>query len=169
MEIVNITATVEMKNLFDLTELLHKLPDSQLANRWVKIRIPPFDKYIAFYKSGKFLITGAKTESEIYDISKSVVDYLRKYGIDNEIKNIKINNYVLLDQFDGDINLEDLIIKLSKYNVSYEPEQFPGLIFKDENNVTFLLFNSGKIIITGVKSLNNIKNHIVDFKKLLIN
>ena len=106
---------------------------------------------------------------EIKRIRMGIVDYLRKYGIDNEIKNIKINNYVLLDQFDGDINLEDLIIKLSKYNVSYEPEQFPGLIFKDENNVTFLLFNSGKIIITGVKSLNNIKNHIVDFKKLLIN
>lgn len=167
MEIVNITATVIMYELFDLDFLHQNLPNSEKTHVWVKSRIPPFEKYTAFYGSGKFLITGAKSVEEINKVADSVVSFLKDHNINNEIKNIQINNYVLTDEIGTKINLNELVIKLNKFNVSYEPEQFPGLIYKDYNNITFMLFGSGKINITGVKSLDNIESSIDSFKKLI--
>lgn len=120
MEIVNIVATVEMEKSFDLEELLDKLPDCERANVWVKARIPPYNKYTAFYGSGKFLITGSKSEKELND-----------------------------------------------YDASYEPEQFPGMNFKDNHGLSYLLFGSGKITITGVKSLDNFEEYVNEFKELI--
>lgn len=167
MEIVNIVATVEMKKPFDLEELLDKLPNCEMANVWVKARIPPYEKYTAFYGSGKFLITGTKSEQELNDVANNTVLYLKKYGVDNDIKQININNYVLTDQLDFEVDLEKLIVELAEHDASYEPEQFPGMQFKDDYGITYLLFGSGKITITGVKSLDNLEEHVQEFKDLI--
>ena len=167
MEIVNITATVIMKKLFDLDNLHKNLPNSEKTHLWVKTRIPPYNKYTAFYASGKFLITGVKNYKELNEVAENVVNFLKEYNIDNNIKEININNHVLTDKIDFDINLDDLILKLNSTNASYEPEQFPGLIYKYEDKITFVLFNSGKMNIVGVKSLDNIEERVDSFKKLI--
>ena len=167
MEIINITATVIMEKLFDLDNLQKDLPNSEKTHVWVKARIPPYEKYTAFYGSGKFLVTGVKSYDELNRVANNVVSYLKKYGIKNEIREIQINNHVLTDEMNTLINLNDLVVKLNSNNVSYEPEQFPGLIYKDENNITFMLFSSGKINITGIKSIENIDEKINSFKQLI--
>ena len=167
MEIVNITATVEMEEKFDLDELLNVLPNSQKAHFWVKVRIPPYDKYTAFYGSGKFLVTGASSYKELYEIADNVVNFLKNHGIVNNIKKININNHVLTDKLNFNVNLDDLIIKLDSANAYYEPEQFPGLIYKYEDKITFMLFNTGKMNIAGVKSLKNIEERINSFKQMI--
>ena len=167
MKLVNIVATVEMENFFDLEELLEKLPDCEKANVWVKARIPPYNKYTAFYGSGKFLITGAKSEKELNEVARNVVSYINKHDVNNKIKNININNRVYMDQLDFEVDLDKLIVELNDYDASYEPEQFPGMNFKDNHDITYLLFGSGKIIITGVKSLNNFENYVNEFKELI--
>ena len=63
--------------------------------------------------------------------------------------------------------MEKLIIELDDYDASYEPEQFPGMNFKDDHGLTYLLLGSGKITITGVKSLDNFEEHITKFKELM--
>ena len=168
MELVNIVATVEMDQRFDLEEMLVKLPNCERANIWVKSRIPPYNKYTAFYGSGKFLITGVKSEEELNKVASNVVSYINKYGIDNQIKNININNRVYIDQLDFDVDLEKLIVELNEYDASYEPEQFPGMNFKDSHGINYLLFGSGKITITGVKTLKNFEEHVVEFKNLIL-
>ena len=130
MEIVNIVATVEMEKLFDLEELLVKLPDCERSNVWVKARIPPYNKYTAFYGSGKFLITGVKSEKEVNEFAENVVSYINKHGVNNRIKNINFNNRVYIDQLDFEVDLEKLILELYDYDAYYEPEQFPGMNFK---------------------------------------
>lgn len=167
MEIVNIVATVEMEKFFDLEELLVKLPGCERSNVWVKARIPPYNKYTAFYRSGKFLITGAKSENELNQIAINVVSYINKHGINNKIKNININNRVFIDQLDFAVDLEKLIVELNDYDASYEPEQFPGMNFKDSYGITYLLFGSGKITITGVKSLVYFEEYVNEFKGLI--
>ena len=134
---------------------------------WVKARIPPYNKYTAFYSSGKFLITGTKSEKELNEVAKYVVSYINEYGINNKIKNININNRVYIDKLDFEIDLEKLIIELNDYDASYEPEQFPGMNFKDKYGLTYLLFGNGKITITGVKSLNDFEDHVNEFKELI--
>lgn len=167
MKIVNIVATVEMEKPFDLEELLVKLPDCERANVWVKSRIPPYNKYTAFYGSGKFLITGAKSEEELAEVANNVVSHIQKYGVDNNIRNININNRVYTDQLDFEVDLEKLIVELDDFDASYEPEQFPGMNFKDDYGLTYLLFCSGKITITGVKSLDGFEDHVKEFKDLI--
>ena len=97
MKVVNIVATVNMNKPFNLYEILGKLPNCEKANVWVKTRIPPHNKYTAFYGSGKFLITGAKSDQEVTDIANNVVSFIQKHGVDNDIKNITINNRVFMD------------------------------------------------------------------------
>ena len=167
MEIVNIVATVEMEESFDLDELLVKLPDCEKSSVWVKARIPPYNNYTAFYSSGKFLITGAKSEKEVNEFAENVVSYINKHNINNKIKNININNRVYIDQLDFEVDLEKVIIELDDYDASYEPEQFPGMNFKDKHGLTYLLFGSGKITITGVKSLDNFEEYVNEFKELM--
>ena len=53
-------------------------------------------------------------------------------------------------------------------NIEYEPEQFPGMIIKDEG-YSFLLFSSGKIILTGVKNMESIKPALYSFKEKIWN
>lgn len=167
MKVVNIVTTVNMIKPFDLEELLEKLPDCERANVWVKTRIPPYNKYTAFYGSGKFLITGTKSEQELKEVANNMVSFIQKHGVDNNIKNININNRVYMDQLDCEVDLEKLIIELNDYDASYEPEQFPGMSFKDAYGLTYLLFGSGKITITGVKSLDNLEEHVNEFKELI--
>lgn len=167
MKIVNIVATVNMEKPFDLEELLEKLPNCERANVWVKTRIPPYNKYTAFYGSGKFLITGTKSEQELNEVANNVISFIQKYGVNNDIKNININNRVYIDQLDFEVDLEKLIVELNDYDASYEPEQFPGMNFKDSYGLTYLLFGSGKITITGVKSLDGLEDHVNEFKELI--
>lgn len=167
MKLVNIVATVEMEKPFDLEELLNKLPYCERANVWVKARIPLYNKYTAFYGSGKFLITGVKSEEELNEVANNVVSFIQRYGVDNDIKNININNCVFMDQLGFEVDLGKLIVQLDEYDASYEPEQFPGMNFKDDYGLTYLLFGSGKITITGVKSLDNFEEYAAEFKDLI--
>ena len=167
MKIVNIVATVNMEKPFDLEELLEKFPNCERANVWVKTRIPPYNKYTAFYGSGKFLITGTKSEQELNEVANNVISFIQKYGVNNDIKNININNRVYIDQLDFEVDFEKLIVELNDYDASYEPEQFPGMNFKDSYGLTYLLFGSGKITITGVKSLDGLEDHVNEFKELI--
>lgn len=167
MRIVNIVATVEMEKHFNLDELLVKLPNCERSNVWVKSRIPPYNKYTAFYGSGKFLITGTKSEQELNDVANNVVSFIQEHGIDNNIGSIKINNLVFIDNLGFEVDLEKLIVELDNYDAFYEPEQFPGMNFKDKYGINYLLFGSGKIIITGVKSSDNLEEYVNEFKNLI--
>ena len=77
---------------------------------------------------------------------------LKKIGIKITIKPvINIQNIVASGKVGMDLNLNILAMKLP--NTEYEPEQFPGLVYKlDEAKATFLLFSNGKIVCTGTKS-----------------
>ena len=62
------------------------------------------------------------------------------------------------------LNLDKLAFKLE--NAEYEPEQFPGLVYKVPNShITFLLFGTGKIVCTGAKNEREIKDAV---KKLIL-
>ena len=56
-----------------------------------------------------------------------------------------------------DLNLNSIAITLGLERVEYEPEQFPGLVYRvDEPKVVALLFGSGKIVCTGAKEIPDI-------------
>ncbi|MFQ5919781.1 MAG: TATA-box-binding protein, partial [Thermoplasmata archaeon] len=68
---------------------------------------------------------------------------------------IKIENVVASTSLGGELDLQAIALALG--GAEYEPEQFPGLIYrlKDPKTAT-LLFRSGKVVCTGAKSLEDV-------------
>jgi transcription initiation factor TFIID TATA-box-binding protein len=97
---------------------------------------------------------------------KKIIKSLEKIGIKITIKpEIKIQNIVASGAVGMDLNLNTLAMKLP--NTEYEPEQFPGLVYKlPEAKATFLLFSNGKIVCTGTKSEKEVHEAL---DKLIIN
>ncbi len=104
------------------------------------------------FNSGKIVCTGTTS----VDQANLAVSNLLKdiQGLDIEVSNINdltIQNMVASTFFNKELNLNKIAFDLE--GTEYEPEQFPGLVYRlDDPKVVFLLFKSGKVICTGAKS-----------------
>jgi len=80
--------------------------------------------------------------------------------------NIKVENIVAMATLGIRISLESLIEHLD--GGEYEPEQFPGLIYrvKDPKTAT-LIFSSGKIVCTGARNIEDVTTVIKRVVKIL--
>jgi transcription initiation factor TFIID TATA-box-binding protein len=139
---------------------------SKDGGKFVKFRLMPENYYILFYKSGKILITGIKSLKKVNDACQSVLSILSSAGINARITKNEIVNIVCLGTLQLNTTLEKIVCSLDSCDVSYEPEQFPGLIYKNWG-ATFLLFSSGKVIITGIKDLKNANGLLERFEKII--
>jgi transcription initiation factor TFIID TATA-box-binding protein len=103
------------------------------------------------FSSGKMVCTGAKSEKESRRAVMTVVKELKKGGIIIIGKpDLKVVNIVASASLGGRIDLEQAVSTLEK--TMYEPEQFPGLIYRmDEPKVVILIFASGNLVCTGGK------------------
>ena len=79
---------------------------------------------------------------------------------------IRIENIVASASLNVEIPLEKIVSKLE--GMEYEPEQFPGLVYRMESpKVAFLLFGSGKVVCTGGRSVNDVKISVEKLNKRL--
>ncbi|MDY6775849.1 MAG: TATA-box-binding protein [Halobacteria archaeon] len=103
------------------------------------------------FRSGKIVCTGAKSIDGVDGGLKIVFDKLRDLGIDvEENPEITVQNIVASADLGHDLNLNAIAIGLGLENIEYEPEQFPGLVYRlDDPEVVVLLFGSGKLVVTG--------------------
>lgn len=108
------------------------------------------------FASGNMVCTGAKTELESRLAGRKYVRLLQKHGIPVSFRAFKIQNIVASAEVPHPLKLMELSRSYGPY-VSYEPDLFPGLVFRTtEPKLVFLLFRSGKIVITGAKSRDEI-------------
>ncbi len=119
------------------------------------------------FSSGKMVCTGAKSEAEVYKAVKNIVKLLKQYGID--IRNepiIEIQNIVASANLRAGVDLEKAAFMLE--NSMYEPEQFPGLIYRmREPKVVLLIFSSGKVVCTGAKKEEEVREAVMKLYKTL--
>lgn len=167
LEVVNIVATVKLSSRLDLQQLANNLENAESSSsKWLKMRLPPENYYIAFYKSGKFLVTGARSPKVVNEIAERVLQILRTSGFDPSCEGITIHNVVMVGCVKLNVSLEKIICVLDNSKASYEPEQFPGLMYKGFG-VTFLLFPSGKMVITGAKEIISGRDAAKKFKQIV--
>jgi transcription initiation factor TFIID TATA-box-binding protein len=105
------------------------------------------------FHSGKVVCTGARSSDQVRQAVTFLTTQLRKLGIkmDNEPE-ITVQNIVASSDLGQKINLNIIAITLGLERVEYEPEQFPGLVYRlDEPKVVLLLFGSGKLVCTGAR------------------
>lgn len=111
---------------------------------------------ITFYRSGKYIITGADSVDRVFKIQKRTLDLLQDMGVvatgfEDEFS---IQNFVCQADIRQDVNLNAIAIGLGLEKTEYEPEQFPGLVYRPpEYDCVILLFGSGKVIVTGASEI----------------
>ena len=105
------------------------------------------------FRSGKIVCTGAKSTDAVHESLHIVFGKLRELSIPIEDDpEITVQNIVTSADLGESLNLNAIAIGLGLESIEYEPEQFPGLVYRmDDPDVVILLFGSGKIVITGGK------------------
>ena len=112
------------------------------------------------FSSGKVVCTGAKSPKEAKVAISNVVKKLRKVGFKIP-SNYKVTpeNIVASAMLDLKLNLNEIAFTLE--NTEYEPNSFPGLVYRMVNpKVTFLIFGSSRIICTGAKTIKDVEKAV---------
>jgi transcription initiation factor TFIID TATA-box-binding protein len=154
VSIENVVASATLKQRVDLNAVVKGYPGveyrpEQFPGLVFRLKRPKTATLI--FNSGKMVCTGAKSEKEARRAVMRVIKELKKSGIIIISKpELKIQNIVASASLGGMIDLEKSACVLGR--TMYEPEQFPGLIYRmDEPKVVILLFASGKLVCTGAK------------------
>ncbi|MHC3129960.1 MAG: TATA-box-binding protein [Candidatus Bathyarchaeota archaeon] len=152
IRIENVVASVTLNQRIDLNAVVKGNPLVEYRPEkfpGLVFRLKRPKTAILIFSTGKMVCTGAKSEKESKRAVLKVVRELKKSGIIIIGKpEIKVVNIVASANLLGRIELEDCAYSLRK--TMYEPEQFPGLIYRmDEPKVVILLFASGKLVCTG--------------------
>ena len=115
----------------------------------MRIREPKTTALI--FASGKMVVTGAKSEDDSKLASRKYARIIQKLGFNAKFTDFKIQNIVGSCDVKFPIRLEGLASKHHNFS-SYEPELFPGLIYRMmKPKIVLLIFVSGKIVLTGAK------------------
>lgn len=155
IKVVNIVVSSSLGHDIPLEKMAATLSNTeynpeQFPGLVIRIREPKTSALI--FSSGKIVCTGARSMEKVEESIKKIIKSLEKINIKITIQpKINIQNIVAAGAIGMDLNLNTLAMKLD--NTEYEPEQFPGLVYKlPDAQATFLLFSNGKIVCTGTKS-----------------
>jgi len=112
------------------------------------------------FGSGKIVCTGARSIQDVNLVFEKVKNFVKKAGVKIPTNTkIQVENIVASTKLDANLNLDKIAFSLE--NSEYEPEQFPGLVYRMESpKVAFLLFGSGKIVCTGARSIQDVKDAV---------
>lgn len=155
IEVVNIVVSTSLEHDIPLEKMAATLSNTeynpeQFPGLVIRIKDPKTSALI--FSSGKVVCTGARSMEKVRESIKKIIKSLEKINIKIKIDpKINIQNIVASGSIGMDLNLNELAMKLQ--NTEYEPEQFPGLVYKlPAAKATFLLFSNGKVVCTGTKS-----------------
>lgn len=120
------------------------------------------------FTSGKVVCTGAKTVKNAKVAIINLANTLKSIGCEkiNPEPEVHIQNIVATADLETNLNLNTIVIAFGMENVEYEPEVFPGLVYRLESpKVVVLIFSSGKLVITGGKSPEDCEEGLQVIKK----
>jgi transcription initiation factor TFIID TATA-box-binding protein len=121
------------------------------------------------FRSGKVVCTGAKGLDQVKQAIDKVMEQVRKAGVTLDIEpKIDVQNIVASSDLGQKVNLNVIAITLGLDRVEYEPEQFPGLVYRlDDPKVVLLIFGSGKLVCAGARIPQDIEKAVEKITKEL--
>jgi len=162
LKIENIVASGVIADSIDLIEVSKKVKNCELNTKRFpgavyRIEKPKIASLI--FSSGKVVLTGIRDKQALTDGLNIIMKSLKSAGVKTHKEpKVAITNIVCSYDIGKYINLNKVVITLNLENIEYEPEQFPGLVYRIKDpKIVALLFSSGKIILTGGKNLEDIK------------
>lgn len=159
LKIVNVVATSDLGQKIDLIKLLEFeyviYNQEKYGGRVAYYQTPNMFGKTSIFASGKMISIGTKSLEQATSDLKITVNFLTEKGFIEYIEIlVHMRNIVALLSEPFKIDLESLQHDVRSV---YEPEQFPGLILRyNDPKVTFLIFASGKIVISGSKNYSEL-------------
>lgn len=158
VEIENVVASTSLGQKFDLGLITVAIDRVEYEPEQFPGLVYHLDEPKAaalIFGSGKIVCTGAKSIEEAKIAIEKIVEKIKEAGINITKKpEVIVQNVVATANLNAELNLDAIAIGLD--NTEYEPEQFPGLVYRMQDpKVVLLLFGSGKIVCTGAKSVKD--------------
>lgn len=179
LKVQNIVATASLGKPVSLIKLARSEANTEYNPEQfpgLVLRIKKPKSAVLVFSSGNLVCTGTKSIAQVKEVIDNVIKIIRRIGVKvTEKPKINVQNIVASGSVNLTLNLNLLTLELE--NTEYEPEQFPGLVYKlSKPNATFLLFSNGKLVCTGTRNrkelddakaqlLKNLKVAIKNMKK----
>jgi transcription initiation factor TFIID TATA-box-binding protein len=172
LKIENIVASGVIAESIDLVEFSSKIKNCELNKKRFpgavyRIENPKIASLI--FSSGKVVLTGIRNQKALTDGLAIIIKSLKEAGI-KPLKEPKvaITNMVCSYDLGRYINLNKIVVTLNVENIEYEPEQFPGLVYRIKDpKIVVLIFSSGKIILTGGRNLEDVRKGLAVLEQKL--
>ena len=157
----NIVATASLGKPISLIKLARSEANTEYNPEQfpgLVLRIKKPKSAVLVFSSGNLVCTGTKSVAQVKEVIDNVIKVIRKIGVKiTEKPKVNVQNIVASGRVPWNLNLNLLTLELE--NTEYEPEQFPGLVYKlDKPNATFLLFSNGKLVCTGTRNRAELDN-----------
>ena len=168
-KIENIVSSITLNRELHLKKLSRAIKEIENPKQFPGIILHLYKPQVAMliFRTGKVICSGARSKREIDSAVEILLKKLRKAGV--RIRGrpvVEIQNIVASSSLDFKVNLDTLAIEC--FNTEYEPEQFPGLVYRlEEPKTVMLIFRSGKIIITGAKSPRDVNSAAEKTKEMV--
>jgi len=157
IKIENVVASTQIGENIDLNKIAREIPDAdykpkQFPGLVLRTKEPKAAALI--FRSGKVVCTGSKSVEDARRAVKQIVRIVGSLGIPViEEPDVRVQNIVASADLGRELNLNAIAVGLGLENVEYEPEQFPGLVYRIRDpRVVVLIFGSGKMVVTGGKT-----------------
>jgi len=162
LKIENIVASGAIADSIDLAEVAQKVANCELNTKrfpGAVFRIEDPKSASLIFSSGKVVLTGIRDRKSLDKSLAIIIHSLREAGVNTyDSPRVAVTNIVCSYDIGKYINLNKVVITLNLESIEYEPEQFPGLVYRiHDPKIVALLFSSGKIILTGGKNIEDIK------------
>lgn len=172
MNIENIVASTQIADELDIKLLADNIFDSKYDPEkfpGLVLHIEKPKTAVLLFSSGNAICTGAKSLEEVDEAIRETINKIKNVGLPvSENPKIKTQNIVVSSDLKKELQLSSLAKALLSENAEYEPEQFPGLVYRMDNlGVVLLLFGSGKLVCTGAKNLEDTTTAIDTMKDKL--
>ncbi|MGP8331678.1 MAG: TATA-box-binding protein [Methanosarcinaceae archaeon] len=172
IKIENVVASTKLAEEFDLIKIESEFEGAEYNKKkfpGLVYRVTDPKAAFLIFTSGKVVCTGAKNVADVHTVIENLGDKLNKIGQETlDDPDITVQNIVASADLHAVLNLNAIAIGLGLENIEYEPEQFPGLVYRiAEPKVVVLIFSSGKLVVTGGKSPKDCDGGVEVVKKQL--
>jgi transcription initiation factor TFIID TATA-box-binding protein len=170
IEIVNVVGSGALKRELDLQALAVDLdlPEAEYNTEMnaLLLRFTQGGPLIILYRSGKYIVRGGGERETLHQANREFLQTFADLNISHENPAFDVRNLVCVCNTGVEIDLNHLMIDIGLENAEFEPEQFPALVFHPTGyDCVALIFNSGKIVITGLSDKTQIENLYTELKE----
>jgi TATA-box binding protein (TBP) (component of TFIID and TFIIIB) len=170
LSIVNVVATANLNQKISIEKFVKfgwGIYDLAVyGGRCGYVKTPDMDGRVTVFQSGKMISIGGKSiKKSIQQLNEAKFYLVKEKFVQNIVLHPKIQNIVATITLSEPLSIAKTYDKLT--GAIYEPEQFPGIILKSVNSVNYLIFASGKIIITGAKTKTELTSAALELKQKL--